>query len=778
MKTMKKISILLGATLGLFALASCQKEVDIQTPEKNANKHIPFALNAEIAETRTTVDAETWEMAWEEGDVIYAVTTDGLWGLPYNQDNDGASIANFTYSDGSFTTDLEIDDGEHTFNFLYTANASQRSYHRSASTTFNLAASQEEDATSPTAALKLNDVLAGQFTATTPTTFVNVPMDHLFTLMKVTLKNKTGNAIVVNKFDISAAGATLAGIFTVTFGNTPSIAIKSGAQDHISVDITNGEIAANGELPVYFVMAPLNNYSGAITLTAEDEDGVVYTKTNAVSGVSFEAGKYNTASFSLKATPSMFLDPENLEPFSKDGGSQTITVTTKQFAGAPEITATSDNSVFETSVSNNVVTVSAAAHTTDAETGTLTITATYNDQVVTKTVALTQESGLTYADKTFFMETFGGTDSSLGTGSAEFSADNEGWTVENAYFAGAGAHSARFGTGSKKGKATTPSIIVKGASYDYSGAELKLSFKAAAWDGNSEKTSLKVYATGASLGGSALSNGEVTTIKGEWTNYELTISGFTGTSFTLTFEGVSTSNARFFLDEVYVYYGATPKLDPGLGFDNDEYTAIIGKQFSAPTLNNPYNVSVTYSSSDPSVAQVDASTGAITITGETAGTSAIITATFVGNDTYSAATASYTITLANPSAGATVTMTSFTSISGYVDDDENVSYLAEKGNAGTAPAVNGGQIRVYQNGGLFTVTANNSRKIKSITIGSAMTTSVDVSVDGTTTDTRVDIAEDDTFTKSGISATSVQFKCVGTDKTSRLYVNYLSVTYE
>lgn len=654
MKTMKKISILLGATLGLFALASCQKEVDIQTPEKNANKHIPFALNAEIAETRTTVDAETWEMAWEEGDVIYAVTTDGLWGLPYNQDNDGASIANFTYSDGSFTTDLEIDDGEHTFNFLYTANASQRSYHRSASTTFNLAASQEEDATSPTAALKLNDVLAGQFTATTPTTFVNVPMDHLFTLMKVTLKNKTGNAIVVNKFDISAAGATLAGIFTVTFGNTPSIAIKSGAQDHISVDITNGEIAANGELPVYFVMAPLSNYSGAITLTAEDEEGVVYTKTNTVSGVSFEAGKYNTASFSLKATPSMFLDPETLEPFSKDGGSQTITVTTKQFAGTPTITASSDNSVFVTSVSNNVVTVSADAHTTDAETGTLTITATYNDQVVTKELELKQESGVSYADKTFFVETFGGTDSSLGTGSAEFASDNEGWTVDNAYLAGAGAHSARFGTSSKKGKATTPSIVVNNGSFDYSGAELKLTFKAAAWDGGSERTNLKVYAAGASLSGSALSNGQITTVKGEWTTYELSISDFTGPSFTLTFEGAATSNARFFLDEVYVYYGSTPKLDPGIGFEKEEYTAFIGKTFSAPELINPYDLTVTYSSSNTSVAEVNSTTGAVTIKGQTEGASATITASFAGNNTYSAATASYKITLAKKSDGGTV----------------------------------------------------------------------------------------------------------------------------
>ena len=221
MKTMKKYSILLGAAFSLFALASCQKEVDVKTPEsENANKHIPFVLKADTP-TRTTLDADTWEMAWEEGDVLYAVTTDGLWGKPYNQDNSGATIANFTYSEGTFSSDLTIEDGEHTFNFLYTANQAQRSYHRSASSSFSLATDQDENAASPTAALKLNDALVGQATVTTPTPFVNVSMDHLFTLMKVTLKNKTGEDINVTKFDISAAGATLSGIFNIAFGSTP-----------------------------------------------------------------------------------------------------------------------------------------------------------------------------------------------------------------------------------------------------------------------------------------------------------------------------------------------------------------------------------------------------------------------------------------------------------------------------------------------------------------------------------------------------------------------------
>ena len=764
---MKKYSILLGAVLGSLALASCQKEAEI-VPTDNADQHIPFALKADVPETRTAFDAATWEMSWENNDVIYAVTTDGLWGLPYGEDNEGTSIADFVYSDGSFATDLTIADGEHTFNFLYTANESQRSYHRSASTSFSLSAFQSEDASSPTAALKLNDALAGQVTATTPTDFVNVSMDHLFTLMKVTLKNKTGDAITIKKFEISATEATLAGIYTVTFGETPSIEIKSGKKSFVSVNVTNGEIAANGELPVFFVMAPLDNYSGSITFTAEDENGIVYTKTNAVTGVTFEAGKYNTANFSLKATPTMILNPESLETFSKDGGTQTITVTTFQFAGTPVITAESDNPVFATSVSNGVVTVSVDAHTTDLETGTLTITATSGEQVVSKTLALEQESGLTYADKTFFMETFGGTDSSLGTGSAVFASDNVGWVVANAYLAGEGGHSARFGKGSSgKGSATTPSIVIKNDVFDYSGAELKLTFKAAAWDNAKEKTSLKVFATGATLSGSALSNGQVTTVKGEWTDYELAVSGFTGTSFTITFEGLAADNARFYLDEVYVYYGATPKLDPGIGFEKEEYSAIIGEAFTAPTLINPHNVSVTYSSSDPNVATVNSSTGAVTITGQTEGASATITASFAGDDTYAQATASYVITLAKKPAGGTVLFVAGTDTSASTSiTKDGVTITLSSGTLSRTD-----NYRVYA-GATMTISCPDGLNITDIQITTVTAEDNNATQLSTTTGTYSVSTSGDTGTWKG-SANSVVFASA-----KQCRMNQIEVTYK
>ena len=143
------------------------------------------------------------------------------------------------------------------------------------------------------------------------------------------------------------------------------------------------------------------------------------------------------------------------------------------------------------------------------------------------------------------------------------------------------------------------------------------------------------------------------------------------------------------------------------------------------------------------------------------------------------ATAKESVLLTDPDASSTtVSMTSFTATSGYVDDDTNVSYEAAKGTASTAPAVNSSQIRIYQNGGLLTITANNSKTITNITIGSAMATNVQVSIDNGSYSADNAITAGGTYSTGTIRASTVTFKCTGTDKNSRLYLNSLSVTYE
>ncbi|MBQ6188912.1 MAG: Ig-like domain-containing protein [Bacteroidaceae bacterium] len=94
------------------------------------------------------------------------------------------------------------------------------------------------------------------------------------------------------------------------------------------------------------------------------------------------------------------------------------------------------------------------------------------------------------------------------------------------------------------------------------------------------------------------------------------------------------------------YEPAAEKTEPGLAYETTEFNVNLGEPFTAPTLTNPNNLTVTYTSSNEDVATVDATTGIVTIV---AGGSATITAFFSGNDIYKAGEASYTIKVKDPS---------------------------------------------------------------------------------------------------------------------------------
>ena len=309
MKLMKKYFILLSAAFVSIALASCQKETN--KPEgpvvepKVEEGVIPFELNADITETKTTLNTSTYAVTWDASDVLYAVTTDAVWGDGTSStDAEGANIATFTYNGEKFTTDKVIAKGEHTFNFIY-AGSGQKKYHRATGTTHQLSATQAVDAENPAQNLKANDALVGQITKTIPASLTDITMSHIYTLMKVTLKNKLGAAVTATKFEIQIEGENIAGIFDVAF-DTPGAAFKTGGSDKITVNITNGAIADEGTIDVYFVMAPVANFTGDVTFTVTDSNDNVYTKTNAVADLTFAAGTYNTANFSLKVAAPLY----------------------------------------------------------------------------------------------------------------------------------------------------------------------------------------------------------------------------------------------------------------------------------------------------------------------------------------------------------------------------------------------------------------------------------------------------------------------------------------
>ena len=120
---------------------------------------------------------------------------------------------------------------------------------------------------------------------------------------------------------------------------------------------------------------------------------------------------------------------------------------------------------------------------------------------------------------------------------------------------------------------------------------------------------------------------------------------------------------------VYLYQAAGLP-DPGMSWSVETATATItstGIQFTAPTLTKGNASDVSYSSSDEAVATID-NEGAVSILG--AGTT-VITASFAGNNSFAAASASYTLTVTdsrdkvatptfNPTAGAVAAGTEVT----------------------------------------------------------------------------------------------------------------------
>lgn len=121
------------------------------------------------------------------------------------------------------------------------------------------------------------------------------------------------------------------------------------------------------------------------------------------------------------------------------------------------------------------------------------------------------------------------------------SSDNSGWSV---VAANAADRCLKCGSGGTQGSAQTPTLT------GLTGT-LTLSFKAAAWNSNSEQTTLNLSTTSGTL-----SDEYVTLVKGEWTLYEVTISNVTSAP-KITFQGYQASNSRFFLDDVCVKQAAT-----------------------------------------------------------------------------------------------------------------------------------------------------------------------------------------------------------------------------
>lgn len=117
------------------------------------------------------------------------------------------------------------------------------------------------------------------------------------------------------------------------------------------------------------------------------------------------------------------------------------------------------------------------------------------------------------------------------------------------------------------------------------------------------------------------------------------------TSTTIT-QGGETGHARIVSTDITYTKNAGPILeDPEITFPQSSYDVKLGEPFDAPVATAKSDGTITYTSSDESVATVDAETGAVEILA--AGTTTI-TAKIAATQTYSSGNAQYTISVTDP----------------------------------------------------------------------------------------------------------------------------------
>ena len=332
-------------------------------------------------------------------------------------------------------------------------------------------------------------------------------------------------------------------------------------------DIADIEIAvgANQDFDVssYFHIDGGATEEATLTVTPGEGSGTyAYFKNDKLYGTA-----YGTEKFTITAAPAA-ADEEKYGETTKTFNVKVlkvpdlsgITDTPIAYEGTLEVSAASAGTLTLISGNTSVATVDGTVLTGVAVgTSTITVNSAKNEEYVagSKTFVLTVEkptgsSTRPSADPIIlFEETFAGCESTGGNSGGFATASSSIITKENDYtdnndwsftYGYPGNSCVKFGGGSSKGSATSPSITVE------NGKEYTLTFKAAPW--SAESANMDITVTGGSVSG--ISTSEMTT--GQWNNFTGTITA-SSSSLTITFKA---SKNRFFLDDVKVVKPGTP----------------------------------------------------------------------------------------------------------------------------------------------------------------------------------------------------------------------------
>ncbi len=334
-------------------------------------------------------------------------------------------------------------------------------------------------------------------------------------------------------------------------------------------------------------------------------------------------------------------------------------------------------------------------------------------------------------------------------------------------------------SGSKTAETGAANMTINNYAYNTSNKEVRLYKSNSNYGGTSKmvftidesKVIKSIVITGAGAANLSLGAGGGSYSNGTWT----------GSSTSVTIQNNTSSTQAIYTITITYESGSTPT-PASISVSPTTLSMTVGgsDQTITATTSGGSGGSIEWSSTNTSVA---------TVAGGTVHAVAAGSATIKAN--YEGAEATCEVTVTGSSSGTTVSISSFSSISGNIGSGSIVSYSAYKGGGTSGPAVNDGAIRLYQNssgstGGYVVIGVSSGHKIKSVTIKSTMgtTTGYYLGNPGSTTPSKssfevsnYSLSANAEYTVSDLDTQYITFACFGTSSSTRLYLSYISVTY-
>ncbi len=420
-------------------------------------------------------------------------------------------------------------------------------------------------------------------TSTSPVE-LDITSDDIHPTSTITYKTSSTGTVTFASGDTSVATVSNEGVITAQGEGTATITISQEADDTykagektVKVNVTDNRSAVVTDIALPTAQKTLSegdhgDFDPTATVAADFTGIVSYSFVTSdasvvnVDGKTFSAVAPGTATITITAMPTggnyvnyksatqdvvvtvmgettLALSTSSVNPTY--GADATVTATVPNgYSGTLEAKS-SNESIATASVKGTTITITPVAVGEATITVTAPETSTFRGEATgTIHVTVAAPEGKTKAAAiTVFEETFadcdgtGGNDGSWnGTiASNDLDPDNSEWTFQN----GNGANGcAKFGSSKYKGSATTPALGESGT--------LTLSFRAAAWDGSNEGTTLNL-----SVSTGSIDKSSVTLTKAQFITYTATITNAT-VETAITFEAANSSNNRFFLDDVVV----------------------------------------------------------------------------------------------------------------------------------------------------------------------------------------------------------------------------------